>query len=447
MISSMIAVAAMALAAPPEVAPRALIKDCAAQVSAERLRADVDRLASFGTRHSLSDGASPTRGIGAARAWIRGELERAGAPAGGRMSVEIEEFDVPGGRRIPKGGAHLANVVGVLRGTSVGPLERRVYIVGHYDSRNAGEMDATGDAPGANDDASGTAAVIEAARVLCRQPAFPATIVFLATSGEEQGLLGAQYHAAQASARNETIIGVLSNDIIGDPALETGGNAGDVRVFSEGLTRNPSAERLAELRLNSAESDSPSRELARYVVETGALGEFAVRPRMVFRPDRFMRGGDHLAFNEAGFAAVRFTSSSEVYARQHANVTEKDGRRVGDLPEFVDAGYLAGVTRLNVATIARLAMAPPPPLNVRIVTTELGNSTMLRWDFVPDPRSAGFEVVWRATTEPTWTGSKDVGLSYQATLGMSKDDLFFGVRSVTVDGFRSPVVFAMSAKK
>jgi hypothetical protein len=220
-----------------------------------------------------------------------------------------------------------------------------------------------------------------------------------------------------------------------------------VRIFSEGVPRNPSAEVLAGIRAVSAESDSPSRQLARFVDETGAMYTLGLRPRMVFRPDRFLRGGDHSAFNEAGFAAVRFTASSEVYARQHANVTEKDGKRYGDVPEFVDAEYLAGVVKLNVATLVRIALAPPTPREVRIVTEKLGNETTVRWSGEHDPMTKGYELVWRETTEPTWTHSKEVGLVSEVTVATSKDDHFFGVRAVSGEGYRSVVGFAWEGKK
>ena len=229
--------------------------------------------------------------------------------------------------------------------------------------------------------------------------------------------------------------------------METGGNAGEVRVFSEGLPRNPSAERLAEIRAASAEGDSPSRELARFVEETGRAKGMGLRARLVLRPDRFMRGGDHLPFNDAGFAAARFTSSSEVYVRQHANVTEKDGKPYGDVPAFVDGEYLAGVTRVNVATIVRLAMAPPAPRDVRIITAVLGNSTTVRWSSEHDPATKSYELVWRETTEPTWTHARDVGLVSETTVETSKDDCFFGVRAVGGDGYKSVVGFAWQAKK
>lgn len=437
------------LAQPPVPEPNPvepnLLKQSLAAVSAARLMADVEALAGFGTRHTLSDTASPTRGIGAARNWIRGEIAKAGEKSGGRMTAELEEFDAPPSQRLPKG-AHLTNVFGVLRGVDERAAARRIYIVGHYDSRNGDAMDFAGDAPGANDDASGTACVIEAARVLAEMP-LRATVVFLATAGEEQGLIGAQYHASQAASRGDAILGVLSNDIVGDPAREIGGNASIVRVFSEALPRNPSAERLAAVRAASAESDSPSRQLARYVEETGASLNLAVKGKLIFRPDRFLRSGDHSAFNDAGFTAVRLTAGAEVYERQHVNVTQKDGKPYGDVPEFVDAEYLAGVARLNIATIVRLAMAPPPPANARIVTANLGNQTTIRWSANHDALTGGYQLVWRETTSPTWTHAKDLGLVSEIVVDTSKDDHFFGLRAVGKDGYASVVVFAMPRKE
>lgn len=440
-------VAALGLATPSDHAlgltrPQTI----ADSVSATQLKRAVESLAGFGTRHTLSDTTSPTRGIGAARNWIRSEFEKSAAASDGRMSVAFEEFDVPEGRRIPKGGAHLVNVVATLRGSDDKTTAHRIYIVGHYDSRNGGEMDATGDAPGANDDASGTAAVLEAARVLAKEK-LPCTVVFLATAGEEQGLLGAKYHAEQAAARGDVIVAVLNNDIIGDPCLETGGSKTDVRIFSEAVPRNPSAEKLAAIRAVSAESDSPSRQLARFIAETGGLYKLGLTPRMIFRPDRFMRGGDHSAFNEAGFTAVRFTASSEVYERQHANVTERDGKPYGDVPAFVDIDYLASVTKLNIATIVRIALAPPTPADVRIVTEKLGNSTTLRWSGEHNPMTSSYELVWRDTSEPAWSHAKPIGLVSEITVDTSKDDHFFGLRAVSAEGYKSIVAFAWEAKK
>jgi Zn-dependent M28 family amino/carboxypeptidase len=421
-------------------------------ISPERVRADVDRLAAFGTRHTLSDTVSETRGIGAARRWLKAEMEKAAAESGGRMTVSFEEFDAPKSTRLPNGG-RLVNVVGVLKGTEPAAEARRYYVVGHYDSRNLDPMDAVGDAPGANDDGSGTSAVIEIARVLAKEK-LGATVVFLLTAGEEQGLIGAKYHAEEAKARGEKIAGVLSNDIIGDPMPAPGVEAKrrdrEVRVFSEGIPRNPSAEELAQIRTLAMENDSPSRQLARFVAEIGDREGLPVRGVMVFRPDRFLRGGDHSAFLEAGFTAVRFTEFDENYDRQHQNVTEvtnADGttRREGDVPEYVDAEYVANVARLNAAVLVHLANAPEGPKKVRVLTAQLSNDTEVAWE--ASEGAAGYEVVTRATTSAAWETSRDVGNVTRARLGVSKDDVFVGVRAYGNDGWKSPVVFATAAKE
>lgn len=445
----LLAVVPLALVGLAQAAPPAA--DVTAAVVPARCKAAVETLAGFGTRHVLSDTQSPERGVGAARTWIKGQFEALGKAAEGRLEVRFEEFDAPPSARLPKG-AHLVNVVAVLRGTDPAAAGRAYYVVGHYDSRNADAMDTQHDAPGANDDASGVAVVLECARVLAAHPP-KATVVFLATAAEEQGLIGAKHHAdAIAAAKPYQILGVLNNDIVGDPspAFEAGGadlpKARDlVRVFSEGVPRNASAELLAKIRTEGAESDSTSRELSRYVVEVARLEGLAVRPVQVFRQDRFLRGGDHSAFNEAGFPAVRFSVPAEDYSRQHADVTTRDGQPYGDVPSFVDAEYLAGVARLNAATLWHLASAPGTPANVRTLTKELTVDATLRWD--PQPDAAGFEVVWRLTTEPEWTHAKDVGLATQARLPMSKDNFFFGVRAYDAKGLRSPVAFAWAAKE
>ncbi len=436
------------------------IDDAVSRVSTQRCRATVDHLVSFGTRHTLSDRTSPTRGVLAAANWIKSEFDAAAADSGGRLRVSIEEFTVPPRTvRMPSGGT-ITNVVAVLEGSAPDAKARRYYIVGHFDSMCGDVMNPDCDAPGANDNASGTTVVLEAARVLATTRP-EATIVFLCTSGEEQGLLGAKLHADHARASGERIMGVLNNDIVGDPwgtmhPLLTGKPApaemgSYVRVFSEGVPRNPSAEQLAQIRSLAGEMDSPSRQLARFVGEVGARHGLTIRPKLVFRLDRFLRGGDHTSFLEAGYPAVRFSSPNEDYSRQHQNVSEVeiDGRRVrmGDLPEFVDADYLAGVTRLNVAAIMELACAPSPPDHVRLVTAQLTTDATLRWDASPESDLAGYEVVWRETTSPVWTDAKDVGNATTFTLPFSKDDSFFGVRSYDRDGHRSPVVFAGAAKE
>lgn len=450
-----LAALALSLAAtpPPASSPDAVAAMRA--VSADRCRADVESLAAFGTRHTFSDTESTTRGIGAARRWIRDRFEEIAAAAEGSMTVDFESFDIPPGPRVP-GGANIVNVIAVKHGSMPLAAGRACYVVGHYDSRNGNPLDAAGDAPGANDNASGTAVVLECARVLASIPT-DATIVFLATAGEEQGLLGARAHAeAVAADRRWTINGVLNNDIVGDPFGWS--NAKDprdratVRLFSEGLPRNPSAQRLAELRAIAAESDSPSRQLARYVSQVADIERTALRPRVTYRLDRFLRGGDHSCFSDAGFSAVRFTAPKEEYNRQHQDVrleATPDGSTIvyGDLPRFVDPEYLADVARLNAAVLVHLANAPSSPGDVRVLTEQLETSTTLRWAPSPEPDVAGYEVVWRETTSPTWDHARDVGIGTQATIELSKDDWFFGVRAYDRDGYRSPVSFAGAAPR
>lgn len=336
-----------------------------AEISPDRVKQNVVSLAGFGTRHTLSDTTSPTRGIGAARQWIKREMERsaAGAPPGGGnpLAVSFDSHPVaPDGKRITRQ-VDVVNVVAVLPGTMPEAAARRYYVVGHYDSRRTDPLDAAGDSPGANDDASGTSVVMELARVLSRRR-HDATIVFMATAGEEQGLFGPRLHAAAARAAGADIRAVLSNDIVGDPTSPTGGpHRGHVRVFSEGIPAEPAPEALAQIRKLAAESDSPSRELARYVREVAAWHRLDVQPMVIFRHDRFLRGGDHIGFNEAGYAAVRFTVVEEHFDRQHQDVRTEGGKSYGDLPEFVDGPYLAGVARVNAAALMHLANAPSSP--------------------------------------------------------------------------------------
>lgn len=270
----------------------------------------------------------------------------------------------------------------------------------------------------------------------------------MATAGEEQGLLGARAHARAARAQGIDIQAVLSNDIVGDPT-GPGGSVHDdaVRVFSIALPSDLDDSKLADLRTMAGTHDGPSRQLARFVQDVGVRHALPVQAMMVFRRDRFLRGGDHTAFNEEGFAAVRFSEVEENYDRQHQDVRTEGDRRLGDLPEYVDASYLAGVARLDAATLAHLANAPSVPGRARIVTAELSHDTLLRWSASPEPDVAGYEVVWRDTTAPQWTGSEDVGDVLEARLPMSKDNVFFGVRAYDGEGYRSPVVFMAAASE
>ncbi len=421
------------------------------EVSAARLKQDVAALVAFGTRHTLSETESATRGIGAARRWIKAEMERAAAASGRRgeeaMQVAFDSHRVePDGKRVTRA-VDVVNVVAVLPGSQPQSAARRYYVVGHYDSRRTDPLDATGDSPGANDDASGTALVIELARVMSKRR-HDATLVFMATAGEEQGLLGARAHAAAARAAGVDVRAVLSNDIVGDPTAPSGAvHRGKVRVFSEAIPEAPAAEALTEMRRLAAESDSPSRQVARHVAEVAMWHALDVQPQLVFRHDRFLRGGDHIAFNAAGYPAVRFTVVEEHYERQHQDVRNEGGVAYGDLPEFVDGPYLAGVTRVNGAALMHLANAPSAPADTRIIVAGLDNDTTLRWSASPEPDVAGYEVMWRDTTSGLWQHSRDVGAATEARLPLSKDNWFFAVRAYDRDGYRSPASFPRAAEK
>jgi Zn-dependent M28 family amino/carboxypeptidase len=302
--------------------------------------------------------------------------------------------------------------------------------------------DAVCDAPGANDDASGVAAVLEMARVMSKRQ-FDATLVFMAVAGEEQGLVGATYFAEQAKQRNVQIEGMFTNDIVGNTL---GGNGvrdrRTLRVFAEGVPSDETTEEAAQRRSVGGENDSTSRQLGRFIVETSALYVPGFRVQLIYRRDRYLRGGDHIPFLEQGYAAVRFSEPNEDYNHQHQNVRIEKGVQYGDLPRFVDFGYIAQVARVNAASLAALALAPARPKDVSILTKRLTNDTDLQWAANTEPDLAGYEIVWRDTTAPAWTNSRRVGRVTSYTVpGMSKDNYFFGVRAVDREGNRSPVSY------
>jgi len=410
------------------------------EVSAKNIEATIRKLVSFGTRNTLSSQDDPKRGIGAARDWIYGEFQRISNDCGGCLQVSKQSFVQPKANRVPEP-TTLTNVIAVLKG-STDP--DRVYVVsGHYDSMcNQDARDATCDAPGANDDGSGTAASIELARVMSKYK-FDATIIFVTVPGEEQGLLGSGYLAKDAAAKKMNIEAMFDNDIIG--GVTTYKNAPDrqsIRVFAEGVPSNETQQEANTRRSVGGENDSPSRQLGRYVKEMGDLYLPNFKVMMIYRRDRYGRGGDHIPFLEQGYAAVRFTETHEDYTHQHQTVKMVDGKQYGDLPEVVDFEYVANATRVNLIGLANLALAPAKPKNVGIVTAGLTNDTVLKWDANTDGDLAGYEVVWRDTTAPFWTNSKFVGnvTTYTAT-EMSKDNYFFGVRAVDRAGNKSPVVY------
>jgi hypothetical protein len=411
------------------------------RVSAEHIRADIEKQVSFGTRSTISDqdraAIADGHGIGAAREWIKSEFERYSKDCGGCLEVKTDSFTEPVADRIPQP-TEITNVYAVLKGTDAENAKRIVLVTGHYDSRNSDTFDTKGNAPGANDDASGTAVSLECARVLSKLK-FPATIIFLTVAGEEQGLNGSQHFARMAKARGWDIEAVLNNDIVGgDKSAEQDHSV--VRVFSEGVPSAATEQDVRQIRSLGGENDSASRQLARYIAEVdGAYGP-GVKAMPVFRPDRYLRGGDHSSFNEQGFAAVRFTEYREDFHHQHQNVRTEDGIEYGDLPKFVDFDYVARVARLNAATLASLASAPAPPANVHLLTQNLENDSALTWENSPGGLAAGYEIVWRATMSPEWEHAEKVGNVTRATLKLSKDNVIFAVRAFDAQGHRSLAV-------
>ena len=417
------------------------------QISAERIRASIEKLVSFGTRLTISaqDPASVTggRGVGAAREWIKSEFERYSKDCGGCLEVKTDSFTEEPGDRIPKA-TEITNVYAVLKGTDAANAKRMVLVTGHYDSRNSDTLDVSGDAPGANDDGSGTAVSLECARVLSKMK-FPSTIIFLTVAGEEQGLNGSRHFAkmvkeTMAKEQGWDLEAVLNNDIVGGDK-GAGQNHAVVRVFSEGVPAAANEQDLKRIRGLGGESDSGSRELARFVAEVGQTYDAGVKPMLIFRQDRYLRGGDHYSFNQQGFSAVRMTEFREDFHHQHQNVRTENGVEYGDLPKFVNYDYVAHVARLNAATLASLAAGPAPPANVHILTKDLENDSTLTWEASPGGLAKEYEVLWRATDSPEWEQTQNVGSGTRATMKLSKDNVIFAVRAVDKAGHRSlPVV-------
>lgn len=405
-------------------------------VSAQRIQADIEKLVGVGTRLTLSaqDPASIAsgHGIAAAREWIQSEFERYSKDCAGCLEVKTDSFTQAPADRIPKP-TEITNVYAVLKGTDTESAKRIVLVTGHYDSRNSDTFDATGAAPGANDDASGTAVSLECARVLSKLK-FPATIIFLTVAGEEQGLNGSKHFAEMARQQGWNLEAVLNNDIVGgdrNPQQD----ASVVRVFSEGLPVAAGDHEIRRIRLLGGENDSSSRELARYIDEVSRTYDTAIHPLLIFRLDRYLRGGDHYSFNEQGFAAVRFTEFREDFNHQHQNIRTESGIEYGDLPKFVDFDYVAHVAELNAATLATLAAAPATPANVHLSTRDLENTSTITWD--PSARASSYEILWRETSSPDWDHLQTAANGSRATLDISKDNVIFAVRSVDAQGHRS----------
>ncbi len=437
------------------------------QVSAERIQATIEKLVTFHNRSTLSSmetDLKPGTGANAAADWIASEFERYAAECGGCLEVKRDVYTEPGApnTRILKP-TKLTNVYAVLKGTDPAQAARRVLVTGHYDSRNSDNFNTHDAAPGANDDASGVAVSLECARVLSKLK-FPSTIVFVAVAGEEQGLNGSRHLAQLAKAEGWQLEAVLNNDIVGGDTTpgDTMTDKTAVRVFSEGVPPSATPEQARAIERLGAESDSPSRELARAMVDidgsyfaagseraapAGGARSNAIRrvppfhPVLIFRSDRFLRGGDHTSFNLEGFTAVRLTEWRENFNHQHQNLRTENGVEYGDLLKFVDFRYVANVARLNAAVLGDLAAAPGDPRNVHILTQALDNNTELTWEApVGAPAGTAYEVLWRATDEPEWTTVESAGSELHIKLPVSKDNVVFGVRAVDGAGHRSVAV-------
>jgi len=440
------------------------------QVSAERIRANIAKLVSFNNRSTLSSMETDLpagTGVSAAADWIESAFKRMSAACGGCLEVKRDDFIEPPqtgpASRILKP-TKLTNVYAVLRGTDPAQADRRVLVTGHYDSRNSDNFNTRDAAPGANDDASGTAVSMECAAVLSKLK-FPSTIVFVAVAGEEQGLNGSRHLAKLARAEGWKLEAVLNNDIVGGDTTPTmGEDKTAVRVFSEGVPGPATIEQVHQIQSAGAESDSAAREVARAIVDVGrtyfqptdrraalvpgkphsnAIQRIpAFHPVMIFRRDRFGRGGDHTSFSLEGFAAVRITEWHENFNHQHQNIRMENGVQFGDLLQYVDFDYVANVARLNAAALADFAAAPGQPQKVVVLDPPYDTGTTLRWEKPAGmPANASFEVVYRNTSEPDWTTFVSAGTATTIQLPISKDNVIFGIRSVDSAGHRSAAVY------
>jgi hypothetical protein len=390
------------------------------EVSKDSLQSYIKKLVSFGTRNTLSIQTDPKRGIGAARNWVLSRFNEFARQSGGRLTAIIDTT--------------------TLKGTD--PNDSRLFIIsGHLDNMRSNVMDRTGDAPGANDDASGVAAVMECARIMSRY-SFPATLLFVAVSAEEQGLLGANFMAEKAKKQNWNIEAVLNNDIMGsNNSSETNIiNNTRIRVFSEAFSVTDTGREALNIRSLGLENDGKARQLARYVKEVGERYVDNLEVVMIYRNDRFLRGGDHTPYVQRGFAAVRFTEMNENYYHQHQDVRSENGIQYGDLPEFIDFEYLRKNTAMNLCNLANLAKSPSMPQEVRIEVRKLTNFTNINWKTPVSGKVKGYYVLMRETTSAFWQ-KKIFTLDTKIDLSYSKDNYFFAVQSVSDDGNESlPVV-------
>jgi hypothetical protein len=419
---------------------RALIR----QIDPARIRATIQKLVSFGTRHTLSSQTDPNRGIGAATAWVTQQMQSFAAASGGRMTVQQQSFVQPAGPRIPVP-TTITNVIATLQGTA---SPQRFYVVtGHLDSRVTDVLDFTSDAPGADDDGSGVAVVLELTRLFAARK-FPGTLVFATVAGEEQGLFGSAHMAAQMSAAGNDVQGMFSNDIVGASHAFDGTKPDPftVRMFVEGVPTAATPNDIALLQSTGGENDSKSRQLGRFATAAAPFNLTKMNIRTIWRRDRFLRASDHVSFESLGYPAARFTEPRENFNHEHQNVQVVNGVQFGDLIQFVDFDYVARVTAVNAATVWALATAPSTPKSLQIHTTPPAgfagtNQTTLTWNANPESNLANYEVVMRESTAADWTDTIDVGNVTTVTLDISKDNVQFGLRAVDTAGNRSPVAF------
>ncbi len=418
------------------------------EISADSIEANIRTLVNFHTRHSASEAASDSTGVSAARRWIRQKLRAYSRRNEGRMRVDMERFRQKRGGELRET-AEIVNVMGVLPGTQLESRDRLYLVGGHYDSRVSSLHDDTSYAPGANDNASGTAAVLELARVLSAYE-FDATLVFVAFGGKEHGLLGSSRLAREVRRRKVNIAAMFNNDIIGSPAdIEGNMHDNSVRIFAGGIPPERELSRYHRRLLGAGgENDTPSRNLARFVREISEMYMDDFTVDMIYRGDPYLREGDHSPFLKRGYPAIRFSEPREDFRRIHQDVRVEEGVQYGDLPEFVDFDYIGKVTRLNAASLATLANAPARPRNVEMIATELSNHTTLSWGSSGEPDLRGFEVVWRESTSPYWEHSEFAGDTTRYTIeNTPKDNFLFGVRAVDRYGYRSPAVFPLPERQ
>jgi hypothetical protein len=418
------------------------------QIDPNRIQATIQRLVQFGTRHTASSQIDPVRGIGAATTWVTQQMQAIAATSGGNMTVQQQTFVQPVSNRIPVP-TTITNVIATLKGTA--SPERFYVVTGHLDSRVTDVLDFTSDAPGADDDGSGVACVLELARLFATHQ-FPGTIVFATVAGEEEGLYGSTFMAQQMASAGNDVQGMFSNDIIGTGDAHDGTRPDPftVRMFLEGIPTNATSNQIALMQAVGGENDGLSRQLGRFVNSVAPFNLTGMNIRLIWRRDRYLRASDHVSFQGQGYPAARFTEPRENFNHEHQNTQVVNGVQLGDLIQYVDFSYVARVTRVNAAALWGLASSPSTPKNAQIHTTPPGtfsgtNLSSFQWNANPETNLTGYEVVMRETTDSDWTKALPVGNVTSVTLNISKDNVQFGIRAVDQNGNRSPVAFPQAA--